>query len=141
MDILKLKAQLKQQEAVIPYAYQDSLGYWTIGVGHLIDKKLGGALDPEVIDLQLELDIRRAFAEASADEWFAKLNDPRQNVIVNLEFNMGDAHWDLFVNTKAALARGDIEAAAHGLEISKWYVQVGSRAKALVKQLRTGEFQ
>lgn len=141
MDIIRLKEQLKRQEAVIPYAYQDSLGYWTIGVGHLIDKKMGGGLDPEVIDLQLELDIRRAYAEASVDPWFEKLSDARQNVIVNLEFNMGDAHWDLFMNTKAALARGDIEAAALGLEKSKWYVQVGNRAKTLVKQLRTGEFQ
>lgn len=141
MDVQKLKEQLKKQEAVIPYAYPDSLGYWTIGVGHLIDKRMGGKLDPEVIDLQLELDIRRAFAEASADPWFSGLNHARQNVIVNLEFNMGDEHWDLFVNTKAALARGDIEAAAAGLEKSKWYVQVGVRAATLVRQLRTGEFQ
>lgn len=140
MDLKRLKEQLIKHEDVVPYAYQDSLGYWTIGVGHLIDERHGGKLDEEVIDLQLELDIRRAYAEASVDPWFAKLNDARQNVIVNLEFNMGDEHWDLFVNTKAALARGDIEAAAKGLEASKWYTQVKRRGPELVKQLRTGEF-
>lgn len=141
MNREKLKAQLRLQEGDVPYAYQDSLGYWTIGVGHLIDKRLGGKLHPRVIDLQLEIDIDAAHIDAAADPWFSDLDDVRQNVVVNLVFNMGKERWAQFVNTKAAFARKDFEAAAQGLEKSKWYTQVGNRAKTLVRQLRTGEYQ
>lgn len=34
-----LKKQLIRDEGDVPYAYQDSLGYWTIGAGFLIDKR------------------------------------------------------------------------------------------------------
>lgn len=29
--------------SAVPHAYQDHLGYWTIGVGRLIDKRKGAA--------------------------------------------------------------------------------------------------
>ena len=38
----KLIEMIKHHEGVVPHAYQDSRGYWTIGVGRLIDESLGG---------------------------------------------------------------------------------------------------
>ena len=35
----KIIALLSLHEGRVEHAYQDSLGYWTIGVGHLIDKR------------------------------------------------------------------------------------------------------
>jgi lysozyme len=138
MDLVKLKAQLVRHEGYVPHAYADSEGYWTIGVGHLIDKRLGGKLDADVIDLQLERDIARCVRDADTYAWFATLVPARQNVVLNLLFNLGKARFDKFVNTQAAMARGDIEAAAKGLEASKWYTQVGKRGAELVAQWRSG---
>lgn len=138
MDVERLKEQLTRQEGEVDHVYKDSLGYETIGVGHLVDDRLSGGLDEEVIQLQLELDIKRAYEEAKTYPWFDGLNDARENVIVNIIFNMGKARFDKFVNTQLAISKGDIEGAAQGLEKSLWYRQVGRRGVELVKQWRTG---
>lgn len=39
----------------MPHAYQDSLGYWTIGVGFLIDGRKGGRLPDAVRDFVLSM--------------------------------------------------------------------------------------
>ena len=44
---MNLIAQLRREEGSIPHAYQDHLGFWTIGVGRLIDERKGGGLSPE----------------------------------------------------------------------------------------------
>lgn len=44
-----IKKQLIRDEGNVPYAYSDSLGYLTIGVGFLIDKRKGGRL-PEAVE-------------------------------------------------------------------------------------------
>jgi lysozyme len=125
----------------VAHAYQDSLGYWTIGVGHLVDSRLGGGLDEDVIDHQLDNDIARVERAAGSYPWFATLPPVRQNVVLNMLFNMGKARFDKFVKTQAAMARGDVEAAARGMERSLWYWQVGQRAAELVDQWRTGEYR
>src|SRR3546814_6643626 len=48
---------LNREEGRIPHAYQDSVGYWTIGVGRLIDKRKGGRLTNVEIDMLLANDI------------------------------------------------------------------------------------
>ena len=56
-------AWLKKEEGVVKHAYQDHLGYWTIGVGRLIDKRKGGGLSDEEIDYLLGNDIEKKIAE------------------------------------------------------------------------------
>src|SRR3546814_14026178 len=56
---------LNREEGRIPHAYQDSLGYWTIGVGRLIDKRKGGRLTNVEIDMLLANDIADKIAEIS----------------------------------------------------------------------------
>ena len=34
-----LATLLESEESSVPHSYQDHLGYWTIGVGHLIDER------------------------------------------------------------------------------------------------------
>lgn len=135
MDLQKTMAQIARHEGNVPHAYQDSLGYWTIGVGHLIDKRLGGKLPDHIIAALLLHDTQEALDRAKQLPWFDELSEPRKAVIVNLYFNMGPK-FDKFVNTQAAMARGDWEAAAKGLEQSRWYGQVKGRAVELVKQWR-----
>jgi lysozyme len=78
---MDLKQQLIREEGAESCAYQDSLGYWTIGVGRLIDSRKGGGLSNEEIDMLLENDIKRNYeAVLKALPWIEKLYDQRQAV-------------------------------------------------------------
>jgi len=132
-----LKARLRLEEGEVLHAYQDSLGWWTIGVGHLIDGRKGGSIPPEVSDALLERDLARF--EALLDggiPWWRQLDDVRQQVVMDLTFNMGWAPgvaggFDDFTNTLAALRGARWADAAAGLRKSLWNWQVGLAAPNL----------
>ena len=87
---MDLKSQLLREEGAESCAYQDSLGYWTIGVGRLIDSRKGGGLSNEEIDFLLENDIRAKTREVLlALPWMPRLSEPRQAVLIGMAFQMG----------------------------------------------------
>lgn len=128
-----------QEEGRIAHVYQDSLGFWTIGVGALVDARKGGALCDEAIDAQLEHDLAVARTRASALPGFAALNDVRQAVLTSMCFQLGTlATWP---NFKAAIARGEFDSAAEqGLD-SLWAKQTPLRAQRQMRLLRTGVWE
>lgn len=140
MDKTQLIKELRRDEGVVPFAYQDHLGYWTIGVGRLIDKKKGGRLRDSEIDFMLSNDIddfKRQLIDALP--WYGKLDGVRQRVLVNMAFNLGIAGLLGFKNTLAMIERGDYAGAAKGMLASKWASQVGDRAKRLAIMMETGK--
>jgi lysozyme len=137
----KLIEMIKRHEGVVPYAYQDSRGYWTIGVGRLIDEELGGGLSDDEIDYLLTNDINRCIEEAETYPWFAGLSEPRQAVVISLLFNLGKPRWDGFKKAQAAIAEGDMAEASRQLLDSKWARQVGKRAHEMAAQLQSGEWK
>lgn len=139
-DRAAMLAELRRDEGVIPHAYQDHLGYWTIGVGRLIDKRKGGKLSPDEIDYLLGNDVSRFEAELDARlPWWRDLNGVRQRVLLNMAFNLGTAGLLGFKNTLAAVKAGEWAKAASGMLASKWARQVGERAKRLAHMMKTGE--
>ena len=136
----KLIDMIKAHEGVVRHAYADSRGYLTIGVGRLIDEKLGGGLSDDEIDYLLANDLKRCQAEANTYEWFAGLNEPRQAVVISLLFNLGKPRFDGFKATQAAIAAGDYAAAAEEMLDSKWAVQVGKRAEDMAAMMFSGEW-
>jgi lysozyme len=137
----KLIEMIKRHEGVVPHAYQDSRGYWTIGVGRLIDKELGGGLSDDEVDYLLANDINRCIEEAQTYPWFAGLSEPRQAVVISLLFNLGKPRWDGFQKAQAAIAAGDMAEASRQLLDSKWARQVGQRAYEMAAQLESGEWK
>lgn len=136
----KLIEMIKQHEGVVPHAYQDSRGYWTIGVGRLIDKSLDGGLSDAEIDYLLANDIKRCRAEAEQYPWFNKMNEPRQAVILSMLFNLGKPRFDKFQNMQAALLVGDYTLASHEMLDSRWASQVGRRAIEMSDMMQSGEW-
>jgi len=130
---------VSEEEGRIAHVYKDSEGFWTIGVGCLVDARKGGALCDEAIDAQLEHDMALARQRAAALAGFGQCNDVRQAVLVSMCFQLGDlADWP---NFRSALARGDYEAvAAHGLD-SLWAKQTPGRAQRQMSMFRTGVWQ
>jgi lysozyme len=142
-----LKVRLRLEEGEVLHAYQDPLGFWTIGVGHLIDARKGGAIPPEISDALLEWDLDRFGKILDAQlPWWRELDDVRQQVVIDLTFNMRWAPgvpggFDDFHDTLAALAGARWAEAAAGLRNSLWYRQVGSRrAEPLCVAVQTGAF-
>jgi lysozyme len=133
------RAQLKADEGVIPHAYQDSEGYWTIGCGRLIDKRLGGGLSDDEINYLLNNDLFRAEKTARAlFAGFDRLSDARKAVLVNMSFNLGQTRLAGFQRLREAVKEQDWEQAAAELLDSKWATQVGQRAVRLANQMRQG---
>lgn len=135
----KLRAQIIRDEGKIAHAYQDSRGYWTIGVGHLIDERRGGGLPEFIIDTLLEYDIERVQRQLiAALPWFTEIAPPRQAVLVNMGFQLGVAGLLKFAKALAAMKLGSFgEAAAHMLD-SAWARQTPERAHRLATQMEKG---
>ena len=141
--IEQLTAQLRRDEGIEVAAYQDRLGYWTIGVGRLIDsRKPGSGLRPDEIDYLLRNDISdRVAALTKALPWFSALDEARRGVLVNMAFQLGTAGLLGFRSTLALVAAGKYAEAAEQMLKSKWATQTPARAKRLAEQMQTGEWK
>jgi lysozyme len=137
-----LAADLITDEGVKLYAYKDHLGFWTIGIGRLIDHRRGGGITYEEALYLLDNDIERKWRELiSRLPWIVALSLPRQCAFANLAFNLGVDGLIKFRNTLAAAQRGDWLGVEQGLRASLWYRQVQrSRSERIIKMLRTGQW-
>lgn len=139
MNIFKLKDELIRDEGSVNHAYQDSLGYWTIGVGHLIDRRRGGGLSDVLIGMILHEDIDEKIEELNENlPWWVFLGEDCQRAIVNMAFNLGVKGLLGFTKFLAALQEGDNELAAKEMLDSTWAKQVGARADRLAALVRSG---
>lgn len=141
--IEQLTAQLRRDEGIKATAYQDHLGFFTIGVGRLIDsRKPGAGLRPDEIDYLLKNDINdRVQALTKALPWFDRLDESRQGVLLNMAFQLGTAGLLGFKSTLALIAAGKYAEAAEQMLKSKWATQTPARAKRLADQMKTGEWK
>ena len=134
--------QLRREEGSIPHAYQDHLGFWTIGVGRLIDERKGGGLSPDEVDLLLANDVDRVVrAVRAALPWVEELDDPRQAVLIGMGFQLGVTGMLGFRQTLTAVKEGRYTAAAGLMLVSLWAQQTPERAMRMSKQMQTGEWQ
>jgi len=139
---MNLMTQLKREEGVVRHAYQDHLGYWTIGVGRLIDQRKGGGLSDAEIDFLLRNDIERFAREVRQSlPWIDGLNEARQAVLIGMAFQMGTAGLLGFRNTLAAVRDQRFAHAAALMLQSRWAQQTPARARRMALQMETGEWQ
>jgi lysozyme len=135
-----VRAQLRVDEGFVSHAYQDSLGYWTIGIGRLIDKRKGGGITEDEAEMLLEHDLAKVEGELLGElPWVAGLDGVRKQVLANMAFNMGMPTLRTFRATLAAIKAGDYVKAADQMAVSKWHFQVGARAVRLEAMMRTGK--
>lgn len=136
----RLKSDLERDEGRIPHVYRDSEGYWTIGVGHLVDKRKGGRLPDIIIDSLLEYDIEETISKCRQSfPWFDSLDAGRQAVVCNMVFNLGLKGFMGFRRTIEAIEKRDWEAVSREMLDSRWARQVGNRASRLAMIMKTGE--
>ena len=141
--ISELTQQLNRDEGRRSTVYQDHLGYYTIGVGRLVDaRRPGSGLRPDEMDYLLRNDINdRIDALTRSLPWFQNLDDVRKGVLLNMAFQLGTEGLLGFKNTLAKVESGDYAAAAAMMLQSKWATQTPERAQRLSKQMATGVWQ
>jgi len=145
-----LYLQLKQHENSKPYAYKDTAGHPTIGIGFNLDdkdnKKILSGMGYNVKDViagKVRLtepvikelyDTSIAKATKDATNWVPNLAEQPENVqkaIIDMSFNLGATKLAGFVKTREALINKDYKEASKQMLDSDWAKQVGKRAKNL----------
>jgi lysozyme len=134
---------LIRDEGRVAHAYQDSLGYWTIGVGHLIDKRKGGKLPDAIIEALLDHDIAEKSTQVyKRFPWVKALNPARQAVLVSMAFQLGVDGLADFRRAMAAMEAGQWDkAAVEFLDSKVAREQSPERWQRHAKQIRMGFFQ
>lgn len=154
MSTVGLKAQLIRDEDIVEYAYQDSMlgkckecgksnGYWTIGAGHLIDKRRGGNLPPHIIDALLAWDITQKSAELyTAFPWVTELDEVRKATLINMTFQLGIDGLSKFAKALAFMRSHAYNAAADAFADSLVArEQTPERWARHCQQIRSGVWQ
>lgn len=133
-----LVADLKRHEGFSAFAYIDTVGKTTIGYGRNIHVGGRGITRPEAEYLLGNDAIDAMKDAASLVPLWVTIDSVRQAAIANLAFNLGRAGLGKFVKFLAAANTKDWPEAAKELKASKWYGQVGNRAREIVERIATG---
>lgn len=142
MSVKDSYSQLKRDEGEVLHAYEDSLGFLTIGVGILIDKRKGGGLRPEESEFIFRNRLKLLDAELNNRlPWITKLDPARRGVLINMAFQLGVAGLLGFKNTLAMIEAGKYQDAANAMLQSKWATQTPARVKRLSNQMLSGVWQ
>jgi len=138
-----LKEQIKRHEGEVLEIYEDSLGYLTLGVGHLIQptdpehgQPAGTPVSQEVVDAYYESDFDKHVDETihvckNNNIDFDLLPESIQHVLVNMCFNLGANRLGKFRNMLYACSVSDWTEMSNQMEDSRWYGQVGRRSVEL----------
>lgn len=132
--IKDLMKDLKRDEGLRLHAYQDHLGYWTIGYGRLIDRRRGGGITEEEAEYLINNDINKVINQLSNKLSFWNcLPDQVKRALCNMAFQMGVNGLLGFKNSLKFIAKHDWKNAGINLRKSKWYRQTTNRAERVIK--------
>ena len=125
----RLKETLIRHEGIRLKPYKDSVGKITIGIGRNLD---GTGISTEEAGLMFLNDLDRVETELCTNfKWFTNLSDVRQEVLMNMCFNLGITKLKKFVKFLKAVEQGNWSKAALEMRDSKWAKQVSNRADEL----------
>lgn len=115
--------------------YKDSVGKVTIGYGRNLTDR--GISENEARFL-LHEDINEVIQGLGRYWWFTELDEVRQEVVINMAFNLGLTGFSKFRNTIGYISDGNYSQAAANMLKSKWARQVGIRAQELSRMMASG---
>lgn len=136
MNLARVYARLSIDEDRRKRIYTDTVGKISGGVGRNLTDR--GFRDDE-IDLMLANDVREAVGECRRlFRNFDSITEVRQEVLVNMMFNMGYGRLAGFKKMVAAVLAGNWPQASREMLDSKWADQVGDRAERLSSAMTKG---
>lgn len=140
LNIENVVETLKSDEGFRREAYQDHLGYLTIGYGRMIDAKMGGGITEEEAAYLLSNDVATVCRELDGCiPWWRHLPAGVQEALANMAFQLGTPKLLRFSKMLAALEAHKFDAAADQALDSLWARQTPSRARRVAAQIRKGQ--
>jgi len=130
-----LKKMLKRHEGYRQFPYNDTEGILTIGYGRNLKDVGISVVEAEML---LDNDITKATRELLKHFPIYKLTPARQDVLINMAFNLGINRLLGFRKMFEAFKNNDFNRASEEMLDSKWARQVGHRATELAKIMKEG---
>ena len=150
----ELIAQLRRHEGLRLFVYRCPTGHRTIGFGHNLDANplsaeerratgyRDGVISAAGADWLLQRDVERTErALLERLPWVEQLDPARRDALINMAFQLGVAglcSWKTTLNLLRAQQWG---MAAGRMEGTLWARQTPARAKEIIRQIRTGQYQ
>lgn len=153
-----LEQELIQDEGKKLIVYRDSLNILTVGIGHRIliedGLYLGDTINEERCQNLFNIDLNNAIKTCQHlfinQEMFKEnteivqdkiktvqnSDDELSHILINMAFNLGQSKFSLFKRFIKAINKKDFVKAANEMIFSKWYAQVGDRARRLEERIR-----
>jgi lysozyme len=133
----QLIEDLKSDEGFRPEPYQDSLSFWTIGYGSIIDARKKHLIPEHVAEAWLEHDVLVRMAELeSRFPWLSHAHPDVRRALGNMAYQLGVKGLANFAKMLAALEKGDRVAAAAAALDSTWAKQTPARAERVAALIR-----
>ena len=143
---IRLKEEIISDEGSVLKVYKDHLGYFTVGVGHLIipsDEEWGVGVGTPITqtraDELLFYDLANVLKECE-EHFHNNWRDWPEEVkliIANMAFNLGITKLKKFQLMLTAINKEDYKTAAKEGLNSRWAKQVHNRAKRLMGRLHS----
>ena len=142
MNLEELKEHIKYEEGIKYEIYNDSLGYKTFGVGHLVrasdpenNMEVGTEVSKERVDECFDADLQTAINDAETFCEEMQVDENIKECVTHMVFQLGLPRLNKFKNFKQALLDGDIKTAQAEMKDSLWYRQTTNRAERLIEKL------
>lgn len=150
-DFTRLERMIAGHEGVELKPYLCPAGKWTIGAGRNIQDRplniheqvrlLSDGITKESAMWLLRRDIKDTDCELRCLVRCYQYLDPvRQDVLIDMAYNLGIVKLRGFKRMLAALEDHDFQRAAREMLDSKWAKQVGQRANTLALMMREGKY-
>jgi len=138
MDRDRVIADLKQDEGFVPHAYQDHLGFTSVGYGFMVDQRKNGRIPREVADFWLNHEISR-LDELLRERinCYADAPEGVKRALVNMAYQMGLNGLLRFQDMLQSLEYECYGMAADCALDSLWARQTPERAKRVAEWIRT----
>ena len=135
MNYDDLKARIKEHEGFRDQVYKDSLGFATIGYGHLVlpndPYEEGVTYSKEDLEEVFDSDFNIAKSNANQLIKGLPLHHQAKCVIIEMVFQLGIGGVSKFKNMWKALGEDDYQTASEEMLDSRWAKQTPSRAEEL----------
>tara|TARA_R100001126_G_C4730235_1_gene103504 strand:+ start:84 stop:512 length:429 start_codon:yes stop_codon:yes gene_type:complete len=136
----EIKSRIKEHEGFRDTVYSDSLGFATIGYGHLVlpsDNFVEGTTYPKKM-LEEVFDNDFKIAHDSANELLADIehNYIVKGVIIEMCFQLGKPRVMKFKKMWEALKNNDLETASKEMIDSNWHKQTTKRCESLANVMK-----
>jgi lysozyme len=136
-----LEQRIIEHEGIKKSIYKDSLGFWSIGIGFLVDPSKNAGLSVEECMMILRSRISNLEKRLSQYNWYTVQDVIRKGVLLELSYNLGVAGLLDFKEFLALMAARRCSEAALDLKGTKWASQVSpARVNDILMRLREGTY-